>query len=224
MKNHPTSILTRSVFAFSLGCTLAVLPLSGARAQDAEKPTTSQAVPEQPQTAGTSSSTGSNSTMPVKAKKGVKSNLTAKDKQFMNKAAGGNAAEVQLAELALKNAESQAVKDFAQMMITDHTQANKDLLQLGSDEGLANFKVQVSPEDKATFGRMSVLKGTTFDTAYTKHAVVDHTDDVKEYKQEQGMTKNAGLKAYVDKVEPIIEGHLKNAKELEATKSTAVNS
>ena len=163
--------------------------------------------------------------MPVKAKKGVKSNLTAKDKQFMHKAAaGGNAAEVQLAELALKNAESQAVKDFAQMMITDHTQANKDLLQLGSDEGLANFKVDVSPEDKATFAKMTVLKGTAFDTAYTKHAVVDHTGDVKEYQAEQGMTKNEGLKAYVDKVEPIIEGHLKAAKDLESKKSTAVNS
>ena len=128
---------------------------------------------------------------------------------------------MQLAELTLKKSENQQVKDFAQTMITDHTAANKDLLQLASDEGLSNFKAEVSPEDKAIYAKMTSITGTAFDTAYIKHAVADHETDVKEYKQAQGMAKDEGLKTYVDKVEPIIEGHLKMAKELESTKSTA---
>ncbi len=156
----------------------------------------------------------------MKPKKGVKSTLTVKEKAFMRRAAGGNAAEVQMAELVLKKTENPQIKEFAQMMITDHTAANKDLLQLASDEGLANFKVEVSPADKALYAKMTSVTGTTFDSGYVKHAISDHETDIKEYKQAQEMAKDAGLKSYVDKVEPIIEGHLKAAKELDAKKSS----
>ena len=156
----------------------------------------------------------------MKAKSGVKSTLTVKEKAFMRKAAGGNAAEVQMAELALKKTENPQIKEFAQTMITDHTAANKDLLELASNEGLANFKAAVGPANKAIYAKMTSTTGTAFDEFYIKHAVADHETDLKDYQKAQGMVTDAGLKAYVDKVEPIVEGHLKMAKELE-TKKTA---
>src|SRR5689334_1753041 len=43
---------------------------------------------------------------------------------FLVKAANGGMTEVQLAELAKQNAASARVKDFSEMMIRDHTDAN----------------------------------------------------------------------------------------------------
>ena len=60
---------------------------------------------------------------------------------------------------------------------------------------------------------MTSLKGTAFDTAYAKHAVVDHEKDLKEYKRRKAKVKDKELLAYVDKTEPIIDGHLKMAKD-----------
>ena len=160
---------------------------------------------------------------PVHAKSGVKTTLTGKEKQFIRRALAGNAAEVQLGELALKKTENAQIKEFAQTMITDHTAANKELLELASDEGVANSKVEVRPEDKAIYAKMTSTTGTAFEDAYVKHAVADHETDVKEYKMAQSMVKDPGLKAYVDKTETTIEGHLKMAKELQSSKKTASN-
>ena len=227
MKIHPTPIVAPSLFALGIGCAFAVLPLAAVRAQDAAPaaPTTDQAVPPAPKSAGEANPNSENKDgVPVKPMPGVKSTLTTGEKDFMHKAAAGNAAEAQLGEVALKNAESQEVKDFAQKMVTDHTAANKELLQLASDEGLANFKVEVGPAAKAIYAKMTTIKGSAFDTAYIKHAVADHATVAKEYEKAEKTTKDPGLKAYEEKTLPTVEEHLKMAKELEATKTKAVNS
>ena len=66
----------------------------------------------------------------------------------------------------------------------------------------------------AIYAKMKDLKGSTFDSAYIKHAVADHETDVKEYQKAKKTAKNPELVAYIDKTLPIIEGHLKMAKEL----------
>src|ERR1043165_2563214 len=46
------------------------------------------------------------------------------DQKFIKEAIEGNLAEVQMGQLAQKNGASQGVKDFGQMLVTDHGQAN----------------------------------------------------------------------------------------------------
>ena len=202
------------MLVLGFGCALATLPVATASAQDSTPgvPTSAGGVDTTKQ-----DSLNTGSTVPkhdVKAKPGAK--LDNKDKQFMNKAGAGNSAEVMMAELALKNGESQGVKDFAQKMITDHKQANADLEEIGKSHGMSNFQPMPSAEDKATYARMTSLTGTAFDTAYAKHAVVDHEKDLKEYKEAKGMVKDKELVAYVDKTTEVVEDHLKMAKELDA--------
>ncbi|MES1023834.1 DUF4142 domain-containing protein [Gloeocapsa sp. BRSZ] len=58
------------------------------------------------------------------ASKQNRTNLSTLDRQFFIQAAQGGIAEVMLGELALRQASSQSVRDYAQQMINDHTQAN----------------------------------------------------------------------------------------------------
>src|SRR3981081_920029 len=56
-----------------------------------------------------------------------KSMLAGTDKKFANEAAEGSAMEVHLAQIAQQKSNSDAVKQFAQKIEQDHTQASKEL-------------------------------------------------------------------------------------------------
>lgn len=58
------------------------------------------------------------------------------DKKFVMKAADAGMAEVQLGQLALTQAGSDEVKQFARRMIDDHGKANVELTQLAESKGI----------------------------------------------------------------------------------------
>ena len=65
------------------------------------------------------------------------SSLSAADRSFISQAAYSSLAEVELGELAQTQASRQQVREFGGMMVTEHTQMNKDLVALASDKGVA---------------------------------------------------------------------------------------
>lgn len=205
-----TPLLSRFAWlSFGAGCALACAPLGASLyAQDAAKEQAAQPQPGDP----TASKQGALN----QANPGGTVKLTSTEVAFVKEAGAGNAAEVKMAELALKNAESQEVKDFAQMMIKDHTQANEDLAAVAKNHNIT-FPPDAPAKEKALGKKMLDVKGKAFDKAYVKHAVADHTKDVADYKKAAGEVKDEKLVEYVQKTTPIIEGHLDAAKKLEAS-------
>src|SRR5947209_10188655 len=108
---------------------------------------------------------------------GSGSGLSASDKTFIKKAAEGGLAEVQLGQLAAEKASSPDVKQFGQRMVDDHTKANDQLKQVASQKGVT-IPDKLSAKDEATKARLEKLSGESFDHAYMKDMVTDHTKDV----------------------------------------------
>lgn len=211
MKN----ILTPSTsFRFSrhlsvcLGGALALLPLAAmAQTASPEKLKAAQPQPGDPAASKQGELNQANPGGTVK--------LTAAEVAFVKEAGAGNAAEIKMGELALKNAASPEVKAFAQMMIKDHTAANNDLALVAKNHNIT-FPPDAPEKEKALGLKMLDVKGAAFDKAYMNHAVEDHTEDVAEYQKAQGMVKDGKLVAYANKVEPIVAGHLAEAKKIAA--------
>ena len=209
-KLSPSKFLARSLWlSAGVGCALALSPVA-ARAQDDTDSKKTEASKPQP-------------TDPVESKKGQLNQadpggtvkLTSKEVAFVKEAGAGNAAEIKMGELALKNADSQDVKDFAQMMIKDHSQANDDLSAVARNHNI-DFPPDAPEKEKELGKKMLDVKGAAFDKAYIKHAVADHEKDVAEYKEAKKEVKDKKLVEYVDKTIPVVEGHLKDAKAIEA--------
>lgn len=64
------------------------------------------------------------------------SKLSANDKKFVKKAFKGGLEEVELAKIANEKAKNEATKAVAERMITDHTKANEELMNIAKEEDL----------------------------------------------------------------------------------------
>lgn len=150
-----------------------------------------------------------------KAESGGSVKLTAKETLFVKEAGAGNTAEIRMGELALKNAESPEVKEFAQMMIKDHTAANEELAEVAKNHNI-DFPPDAPEKEKALGKKMLDVKGAEFDKGYMGHAVKDHSDDLAEYKEAMSELKDPKLVAYAEKTEKVVAKHYAEAKKIDA--------
>jgi putative membrane protein len=146
---------------------------------------------------------------------GSAASLDAADRTFVNEAAVGGMAEVQLGQLAVKNAKSPDVKNFGQRMIDDHTRANNELKQLAASKGIT-LPADLDAKHKETVDRLSKLTGEQFDKAYMKDMVEDHTKDVADFRKEASEAGNPDVKAFAAKTLPTLEEHLNLAKSIDS--------
>ena len=137
--------------------------------------------------------------------------VAAADRQFMTHAAQGGMAEVRLGQLASDHANADAVKQFGQRMVQDHSKANDELSQLAQRKGV-DLPKDLDTEQQATMDRLSKLSGSEFDRAYIRDMVRDHVEDVREFQRESRTAQDADLKAWVTKTLPTLQEHLRMAR------------
>ncbi|MCZ4223101.1 DUF4142 domain-containing protein [Pedobacter rhodius] len=131
---------------------------------------------------------------------------------FLKKAAAGGIMEVEAAKIALTNAKSADVKNFAQQMLTDHTKANKELKELAAKKKIITPDA-LPAEDQIHVDAMKKMTGTEFDKHYIAMMVTDHEKTVKLFEQGK-QNKDTDLKTWATKTLNVIEGHTAKAKEI----------
>jgi putative membrane protein len=177
----------------------------------------------------TSGSSGSQSSGPSqKSKKGStmssdssgsSGQLSASDKQFVNKAAEGGMAEVQLGQIAAEKGNSAEVKQFGQRMVDDHSKANDQLKSLAQQKGVT-LPADLNAKDKALKDKLSNMSGEQFDRTYMSHMVTDHKQDVAEFKKESTSGKDSEVKQWASQTLPTLEDHLKQAQQIASTEKS----
>lgn len=129
------------------------------------------------------------------------------DQAFVQKAVVGGLAEVQLGKMAAEHAASPDVQQFGQRMITDHEQANQELMTLVAQKSLA-VPTALDPKHQKEAHQLAKLQGATFDRAYIQHMVKDHEEDVKLFHTEAKHGKDPDLKRFAAQTLPTLEAHL----------------
>jgi putative membrane protein len=133
--------------------------------------------------------------------------------EFAVSAADAGMMEVQLATLALSKASSSKVKDFAQMMLDDHTKANEELKALAQKKNIT-LPTSLSDKHQKKFNEMSEKTGADFDKEYCDLMVKDHKDVVDMFKKAQEKAKDPDLKAWASEKLPTLEHHLTMAERM----------
>jgi len=131
-----------------------------------------------------------------------------------------NQVDIDAGKLAVSKSHSKDVKEFAQLMITDHSGVNKSAVELVT-------KLHVAPESNPTsqslqkggddnLDALKKLSGSAFDRAYVDHEVAYHQAVIDAVDTTLiPSAQNAELKALLVKVRPAFVAHLEHAKTLQ---------
>ncbi|MBZ4192579.1 DUF4142 domain-containing protein [Niabella beijingensis] len=139
------------------------------------------------------------------------------DAKFAVDAANGGMAEVQLGQLAQSKATDPKVKEFGQMMVTDHSKANEELKTLAASKNIT-LPAAPSEANQKTEADLTSKSAADFDKAYIKQMVKDHEATVKLFEDGQKNVKDADIKAFIDKTLPVLRTHLEQSKSLDKAK------
>ena len=161
--------------------------------------------------ANNSNASGEQTSMP-----GMSSN----DRDFIMDAAMGGMVEVQLGHWAAQKGTSDAVKQFGQRMVDDHSKANEQLMQLASSKGIT-LPTALDEKHQKDVAKVSRLSGAEFDKAYSKMMLSDHEKDVKEFEKQSTRAGDADLKAFATTTLPTLRAHLELAKTLPGNQGRA---
>jgi len=132
-------------------------------------------------------------------------------KTFIKNAIEGDIAEVNVGKLAQEKGQSQAAKDFGAMLVKDHSEHKAKAEEVASEIGVKP-PTGSSIGEKATYAKLKVLSGSTFDKAFARAMVKDHNADIKEYKKESAKDDPAGKLA--KETLPTLQKHLQTAEQL----------
>jgi len=142
------------------------------------------------------------------------------DPQIVQIVQTANKIDIDQARIALKKSNNPQVKEFANQMISDHTNLEKSVADLAK-------KLNVTPEPSATSKELNQqaaveakklrsLSGKAFDQEYASHEVAFHQAVIDAASKTLiPNAKNAELKSALQGAAPLLEGHKQHAQQLE---------
>lgn len=135
------------------------------------------------------------------------------DTAFAHKAAMGGMAEVALGKMAAEKGMDPQVKDFGNMMVTDHGKANDELQSIAGSKSI-QLPSELDAKHKALSDSLSNFSGKAFDVAYVNTMLEDHKKDLALFKSEATDGTDAELKAFAAKTADVIQMHLTKVQQI----------
>jgi putative membrane protein len=155
--------------------------------------------------------------VPVLAQSNAAGNgkATMTDQQFVDFAAQTDMVEANLGQLAQNVSDSQPIKDYGEMLTTDHT---NDYEQLNAAAQQANLNVPKAIDaehNKAMIDPFQKLKPAAFNHKFIAEMIAGHAKAIAVYQKEAADAQNPAIKSYAEVALPVLQKHLEDAKDLE---------
>jgi putative membrane protein len=132
---------------------------------------------------------------------------------FIKTAIEGNNAEIEVGKLAQQKGQSDAVKQYGAMLVKDHSEANTKAQQVARQLNVEP-PTGTSLGQKATYAKLKVLSGASFDKSFANSMVSDHQSDIKDYQEQTKKADPAGN--FAKEILPTLQKHLQEAQQLSA--------
>src|SRR3954471_13427441 len=125
--------------------------------------------------------------------------------EFVNKAANSNMFEIQSSQLALNKVQDKRLRDFAQRMITDHTQATEKLKAAAQGQ---TVPTTLDQEHAQLLQKIQQAQGEDFNRQYVQLQLEGHQKTVALFESYAQNGDNAQLKQFAQQTLPTLREHL----------------
>lgn len=154
---------------------------------------------------------------PAAEKSSASAGIDKADANRVTAIAQANIAEVAAGKLALDKSTNPDVKQFAQMMIDDHSKGLDDTRTLAAKKNLS-LPNEPDAAHKKMAADLAKLSGAAFDKEYVgKAGVADHAKVLAALKDDIANARDSDVKALATKLEPTVAHHGEMAKKLNAS-------
>ena len=136
------------------------------------------------------------------------------DAMFVQQAGQAGLTEVELSKLAVKSAKSPQVRLFAQTMVQDHTQNNKDLAEIATHENI-QAPTELDTEHAPLRDKLASLHGADFDRTYVDAMRADHQKMIDLLQSSAATVSTEELRTFIKNTLPVVQEHSRMARELQ---------
>jgi putative membrane protein len=139
---------------------------------------------------------------------------TEKDAKYLVDAYGAGLVEINFSKKALEISTNQDVKNFAQMMVSDHTSMGSDVEALASKKQVT-LPQEMTESQTKDLNSMAEKNGRDFDKAYIDKMVSDHKDAVSLFRDASGNASDNDVRNLFSTGLPKIQAHLDRAQTIQ---------
>lgn len=136
--------------------------------------------------------------------------LSRADRNFFEKAAKSGQKELVVSQTVLSQLSAPGAREFAEMMVREHTAANEELMALAQRKGVDMSDVHESRDQERLTRRWSD-KNDDLNEDYLKEMVKDHEDAVELY-EKAAKSEDPEIAAFAQKTLPKLQHHLEMAR------------
>ena len=149
------------------------------------------------------------------------STLASDDKTFAEKALSGGRFEVESSRIALEKAYSGKIRDFANMMIADHGQANQELENLARQKGVS-VPTTLDADAQAKVDELRQLDGDPFDKRYREMQIDAHDEAIRLFQKASRDAQDRDVRSFATKTLPTLQKHRDRLDEIQNNSGTGV--
>jgi putative membrane protein len=117
------------------------------------------------------------------------------DKGFLQRSFQVNQFQIQMGQVAAQHATSNEVKQFANQLVSDHTNANNELQQLANSSGV-QLNSNLDPKQQATLDRLQKADGKNFDREFLRTQMRIQRQNVAMLKKEADTGINPEIRGW----------------------------
>ena len=127
---------------------------------------------------------------------------------YAQMAHSGNMFEIESSRLALQMGRDPTVRQFAQMMIDDHTRLDQEMMMAGRDIGLDMAMMQMAPHHMDMLQRLRNAGPANFDMMYHQDQMMAHQEALNLHSTYAQNGDNETLRALAARAAPAVRMHL----------------